>query len=120
MQSDFSRLLLSLISLLLRIFFCAGQSDPVSLYCNVLAFDPSTNVEDWTFQWSPAADVSDASSQSIFIAPITTSTYTAVMTSPTGEVFEDSITITVYPEFDVDAGSDLFLCSTIGAAFRRV
>lgn len=96
-------------------FFCAGQSDPVSLYCNVLAFDPSTNVEDWTFQWSPAADVSDASSQSIFIAPITTSTYTAVMTSPTGEVFEDSITITVYPEFDVDAGSDLFLCSTIGA-----
>jgi hypothetical protein len=97
-------------------FFCAGQSDPVSLYCNVLAFDPTTNVADWTFEWSPAADVSDPNAQSVLVTPMSTSTFSAVMTSPSGEVFEDDITITVYPDFEVDAGPDLFLCSTLGAS----
>ncbi len=97
-------------------FFCAGQSDPVSLYCNVLAFDPTTIVEDWTFEWSPAADVSDPSAQSVLVNPAYTSTFSAVMTSPSGEVFEDDITITVYPGFEVDGGPDLLLCSTLGAS----
>ena len=80
-------------------FFCAGQLDPVSLYCNVLAFDPTTNVEDWTFEWSPAGEVSDPYAQSVTVNPIATTVYSAVMTSPTGDVFLDDISITVYPRF---------------------
>ena len=96
-------------------YFCAGQADPISLYCNVLAYDPSTNVDDWTFEWSPAGEVSDPNAQSVEITPNTTTVYSAVMTSPSGEVFVDDITIVVYAEFSVDAGSDMALCSTIGA-----
>ena len=96
-------------------YFCAGQADPISLYCNVLAYDPSTNVDDWTFEWSPAGEVSDPNAQSVEITPNTTTVYSAVMTSPSGEVFVDDITIVVYDEFSVDAGSDMALCSTIGA-----
>ena len=37
--------------------------------CNVLAFDPNTNVDEWTFSWSPADEVSDPTAQSMTIAP---------------------------------------------------
>ena len=97
-------------------FFCAGQLDPVSLYCNVLAFDPTTNVADWTFEWTPAGEVSDPYAQSVTVNPIATTVYSAVMTSPTGDVFLDDISITVYPDFEVDGGPDLLLCSTLGAS----
>ena len=98
-------------------YFCAGQLDPVNLYCNVLAFDPETNVEDWTFLWSPASEVSDPASQTIQVNPSETTMYSAVMTAPDGSVYLDDITITVYPEFSVQA-MDLAECSTDGAGLE--
>ena len=94
-------------------FYCAGSEDDVSMYCNVLAFDPNTNVVDWTFAWSPAAEVSDPAAQSVTVSPTNTTVYSAVMTAPDGTVYEDDITITVYPEFSVQA-SDASACSKIG------
>ena len=34
-------------------YFCAGSANEVSMYCNVLAFDPGTNVADWEFFLEP-------------------------------------------------------------------
>lgn len=95
-------------------YFCAGTEDAVTLYCNVLAFDPSTDVSQWTFAWSPASEVSDPSAQSISVSPSSTTTFSAVMTAPDGTEYVDDITITVYPSFAVDAGPELDACSTIG------
>jgi gliding motility-associated-like protein len=94
-------------------YFCAGSGDEVSMYCNVLAFDPSTNVEDWSFSWEPAAEVSDASAQIVSIAPGSTTEFFATMIAPDGSIFEDAITITVFSDFSVDAGMDLAVCSTV-------
>lgn len=99
-------------------FYCAGSEDEVTLYCNVLAFDPSTDVSQWTFEWSPVSEVSDPSSQSVSVSPSATTTFSAVMTAPDGTVYLDDITITVYPAFTVDAGPDLDECSTIGVALN--
>ena len=49
------------------------------MYCNVLAFDPNTNVDEWTFSWSPADEVSDPTAQSVTIAPETTTVYSVEM-----------------------------------------
>ena len=95
-------------------YFCAGSTAGVSMYCNVLAFDPSTNVADWTFAWTPAGLVSDPTSQSVTVMPDVTTTYSAVMTAPDGTVFNDDITITVYPEFQVLTDAQAAACSTIG------
>ncbi|MDO7711949.1 MAG: hypothetical protein MUQ05_00010, partial [Schleiferiaceae bacterium] len=54
--------------------------------------------------------------QSVTVNPIATTVYSVVMTSPTGDVFLDDISITVYPDFEVDGGPDLLLCSTLGAS----
>ena len=94
-------------------YFCAGSGDEVTMYCNVLAFDPTTNVEDWSFSWQPAADVSNASEQIVTISPGSTTEFFATMVAPDGTVFEDAITITVFPDFSVDAGSDLAVCSSV-------
>ncbi len=94
-------------------YFCAGSANEVSMYCNVLAFDPGTNVADWEFSWSPSSEVSDPTAQSVTVAPANTTVYSAVMTAPDGTVYNDEITITVYPEFSV-LTSDVSGCSTIG------
>lgn len=94
-------------------YFCAGSTDEVTMYCNVLAFDPTTNVLDWSFSWEPAAEVSDPLAQTIAIAPDATTNYAVTMVAPDGTVYLDDITITVFPVFSVDAGSDLAVCSTL-------
>lgn len=94
-------------------YFCAGSADEVTMYCNVLAFDPTTNVLDWSFSWEPAAEVSDPLAQTIAIAPDVTTNYAVTMVAPDGTVYLDDITITVFPVFSVDAGSDLAVCSTL-------
>lgn len=95
-------------------YYCAESGDAVSLYCNVLAYDPTTNVADWTFSWSPASEVDDPSAQSVSVTPDNTTVYTAVMVAPDGTVYEDEITLTVYPVFSVITDSEVALCSTIG------
>jgi len=95
-------------------YFCVGSTEGVSMYCNVLAFDPATNVADWSFAWSPAGLVSDPTSQSVTVMPDATTTYSAVMTAPDGTVYDDDITITVYPEFSVITEAEVAACSTIG------
>jgi hypothetical protein len=90
------------------------------MYCNVLAFDPSTNVEDWSFSWEPAAEVSDASAQIVSIAPGSTTEFFATMIAPDGSIFEDAITITVFSDFSVDAGMDLAVCSTVAEYLMRL
>ena len=35
-------------------YYCAESGDEVSMYCNVLAYDPTTDVDAWTFAWTPA------------------------------------------------------------------
>ena len=93
-------------------YFCAGSEDEVTMYCNVLAFDPETNLADWSFSWEPAVDVSDPSAQIVSIAPDATMDFSVTMTSPDGTVYLDEITITVFPVFTVAAGPDLAVCST--------
>ncbi len=95
-------------------YYCSGSDDEVSLYCNVLAFDPDTNVEEWTFEWSPADEVSDPTAQSVTIAPANTTIYSVEMVAPDGTVYSDEITITVYPAFSVIVDSEVAMCSTIG------
>lgn len=95
-------------------YYCAESGDAVSLYCNVLAFDPNTNVADWSFSWSPASEVSDANAQSVSVTPDNTMDYSVVMVAPDGTVYEDDITITVYPEFTVLTDPVVALCSTVG------
>ena len=95
-------------------YYCAGSGDAVSLYCNVLAFDPNTDVADWTFSWSPAGEVDDPAAQSVSVTPDNTTVYSAVMVAPDGTVYEDEITLTVYPEFSVITEAEVALCSTIG------
>lgn len=97
-------------------YFCAGSSNAVAMYCNVLAFDPETNVDEWTFAWSPPDEVSDPTSQSVTVTPSTTTTYSVIMTAPDGTVYEDDITITVYPEFNVVTPPVVAVCSTVGTA----
>jgi len=94
--------------------FCAGSADEVSMYCNVLAFDPETNVDDWTFSWEPAVEVSDPDAQVVSISPDVTTEFSVTMTAPDGAVYLDQITITVFPSFTVNAGPDLPVCSTTG------
>ena len=94
--------------------FCAGSADEVSMYCNVLAFDPDTNVDDWTFSWEPAVEVSDPAAQVVSISPDVTMEFSVTMTAPDGAVYLDQITITVFPSFTVNAGPDLPVCSTTG------
>ena len=38
-------------------YYCAESEDEVSMYCNVLAYDPTTDVDAWTFAWTPADEV---------------------------------------------------------------
>lgn len=95
-------------------YYCAESGDEVSMYCNVLAFDPNTNVDEWTFSWSPADEVSDATAQSVTIAPETTTVYSVEMVAPDGSVYLDEITITVYPVFSVITDAEVAMCSTVG------
>lgn len=101
-------------------YYCAGSDDEVTLYCNVLAFDPNTNVADWTFAWSPADEVSDPSVQTVMVSPSSTMTFSAIMTAPDGTVYEDEITITVYPEFSVLTEPSVAECSTVGVQLNAV
>jgi gliding motility-associated-like protein len=93
--------------------FCAGSTDGITMYCNVLAFDPSTDVEDWSFEWEPALEVSDPTAQVITTTPGVTTDFSVIMTAPDGSVYTDEITITVFPVFSVDTGPDLAACSTL-------
>lgn len=95
-------------------YYCAESGDAVSLYCNVLAFDPSTNVADWSFSWSPASEVSDANAQTVTVTPDNTTQYSVVMVAPDGTVYQDDITITVYPVFSVLTDPVVAMCSTVG------
>jgi gliding motility-associated-like protein len=95
-------------------YYCAESGDAVSLYCNVLAFDPNTNVADWSFTWSPASEVSDANAQTVTVTPDNTTDYSVVMVAPDGTVYEDDITITVYPVFTVLTDPVVAMCSTVG------
>ena len=84
------------------------------MYCNVLAYDPTTDVDAWTFAWTPADEVSDPTAQTVTIAPETTTVYTVEMVAPDGVVYTDDITITVYPVFSVITDAEVALCSTVG------
>ncbi len=95
-------------------YYCAESGDEVSMYCNVLAYDPTTDVDAWTFAWTPADEVSDPTAQTVTIAPETTTVYTVEMVAPDGVVYTDDITITVYPVFSVITDAEVALCSTVG------
>jgi gliding motility-associated-like protein len=95
-------------------YYCAESGDEVSMYCNVLAYDPNTNVDEWTFAWSPAEEVSDATAQSVTISPDNTTVYSVEMVAPDGSVYQDEITITVYPVFSVITDAEVAMCSTVG------
>ena len=95
-------------------YYCAESEDEVSMYCNVLAFDPNTNVDEWSFSWSPADEVSDPTAQSVTIAPETTTVYSVEMVAPDGSTYSDEITITVYPVFSVITDAEVAMCSTVG------
>lgn len=101
-------------------YFCAGGSTPITLYGNVSVWDPGTDPAAWNYAWSPPELFADPSAQLVELLPDATLTLTLTMVSPTGQVFVDDITITVYPEFDVTAGPDLAVCVTDGFQLQAV
>ena len=95
-------------------YYCAESENEVTMYCNVLAFDPNTNVDEWTFAWSPANEVSNPTGQLVTISPENTTSYSVEMVAPDGSIYEDEITITVYPFFSVITDPEVAICSTVG------
>ncbi|MAI23175.1 MAG: hypothetical protein CL828_03875 [Crocinitomicaceae bacterium] len=95
-------------------YYCAESENEVTMYCNVLAFDPDTNVDEWTFSWSPANEVSNPTGQLVTISPENTTSYSVEMVAPDGSIYEDEITITVYPFFSVITDPEVAICSTVG------
>ncbi len=95
-------------------FFCAGGATPITLYGNVSVYEPGTDPSAWTYAWSPPELFPDPAAQLVQLLPEATVTLTLTMVSPVGQVFIDDITITVYPEFAVDAGDDVAACATDG------
>jgi len=99
-------------------YFCAGGTTPLTLYGNVSVWDPGTDPAAWTYAWSPPELFADPSTQLVQLLPEATLTLTLTMVSPAGQVFIDDITLTVYPEFSVDAGADVAACSTDGVQLQ--
>ncbi|MBN4061812.1 gliding motility-associated C-terminal domain-containing protein [Bacteroidales bacterium AH-315-I05] len=63
-----------------------------------------------TYSWTPINGLSNPNISNPMASPATTTTYTVVVTDTTGCVATDSITLTVNPLPNTDAGTDMTLC----------
>lgn len=63
-----------------------------------------------TYRWTPATGLDDPTSRTPMASPHTTTTYVVTVVSPQGCTGTDSVTVTVYPGAQIEAGTTVYLC----------